>query len=121
MRNENYNECENVLEGLMNFFEELPQATVKILNAERYALMLKTAARLTVLLKENVPDREINIDVNEKFNLGAISVELDSLTVYSPNAFADIISCADNFDIYPLTDGNIRLDITFQGILKSIA
>lgn len=120
MRNENYNEFESTLDGLMNFIEELPQAKLKVLNLERYKMMMKTAAKLTSVLQKNNPDGEITIDVNEKFNLGYISVELDSLTITSPALFAELICRADNFEVYPLVNGNVRLDITFQRVLKSV-
>ena len=120
MRNENYNEFESTLDGLMNFIEELPQAKLKILNLERYKTMMEVAAKLTAILRENNLEGEITIDVNEKFNLGSISVELDSLAVTSAVIFAELISKSDNFEVYPLTNGNIRLDITFQRILKSV-
>ena len=120
MRNENYNEFESTLDGLMNFIEELPQAKVKVLNLERYKTMMAVAADLTAALQENNPEGELTIDVNEKFNLGSISVELDSLTITSPVLFAELICRSDNLEIYPLTNGNIRLDITFQRILKSV-
>jgi len=120
MRSENYNEFESTLDGLMNFIEELPQATVKVLNLERYKTMMEVAAKLTALLQENYSEGELSIDVNEKFNLGTISVELESLTITSPKLFAELIYNADNFEVYPLTNGNVRLDITFQRILKSV-
>ncbi len=120
MRNENYNDFEDIMEGLMGFLEELPQATVKILNFDRYKLMLQTAAKLTNLLRENLTDGEISIEINEKFNLGTISVEMETLTITSPAVFADLICKADNFEVYPLCNGNIRLDIAFQRVLNSI-
>ena len=120
MRNENYNEFESTLEGLMNFIEELPQATLKVLNLERYRMMMETAAKLTAVLQENNPEGELTIDVNEKFNLGYISAEIDCLTITSPVLFAELISKSDNFEVYPLTNGKVRLDITFQRILKSV-
>ncbi len=120
MRNEKYNDSEDVMEGLMEFLKELPQTTVKILNVDRYKLMLQTAAKLTNLLRENLAEGEINIEINEKFNLGAISVEMETLTITSPAVFADLVCKADNFEVYPLCNGNIHLDITFQGVLYSV-
>ena len=120
MRNKNYNEFESTLDGLMNFIEELPQATLKVLNLEKYKIMMEVATKLTAVLQENNPEGELTIDVNEKFNLGSISVELDSLTITSPVLFAELICMSDNFDVYPLTNGKVRLDITFQRILKSV-
>ncbi len=120
MKNENYNEYDSTLDGLIDFLEGLPQASVKMLDLERYTLMLRVAAKLIALLKESTPEGEVNIDIDKKFNLGFISVELENLTVTEPDFFANIISQADNFEIYPLTNGNLHIDITFQGVLKSI-
>lgn len=122
MRRQNYeeNNFDTVLEGLMGFMKSLPKSQVKMLNPSRYKLMLRTAAQLTDLLRKTVSDGELEIDVDPTFNLGLITVELDSLSVDEPLAFADVIYKADNFEIYPLTNGKIRLDVTFQSVLKTI-
>ena len=122
MSKQNYeeNNFETVLEGLMGFMKSLPKSQVKMLNPSRYKLMLRTAAQLTDLLRKTVSDGELEIDVDPTFNLGSITVELDSLSVDEPLAFADVIYKADNFEIYPLTNGKIRLDVTFQSVLKII-
>ena len=122
MRRQNYeeNNFDTVLEGLMGFMKSLPKSQVKMLNPSRYKLMLRTAAQLTDLLRKTVSDGELEIDVDPTLNLGSITVELDSLSVDEPLAFADVIYKADNFEIYPLTNGKIRLDVTFQSVLKTI-
>ena len=122
MSKQNYeeNNFETVLEGLMGFMKSLPKSQVKMLNPSRYKLMLRTAAQLTDLLRKTVSDGELEIDVDPTFNLGSITVELDSLSVDEPLAFADLIYKADNFEIYPLTNGKIRLDVTFHSVLKTI-
>lgn len=122
MSKQNYeeNNFETVLEGLMGFMKSMPKSQVKMLNPSRYKLMLRTAAQLTDLLRKTVSDGELEIDVDPTFNLGSITVELDLLSIDEPLAFADVIYKADNFEIYPLTNGKIRLDITFQSVLKTI-
>lgn len=122
MKRQNYeeNNFDTVLEGLMGFMKSLPKSQVKMLNPSRYKHMLRTAAQLTDLLRKTVSDGELEIDVDPTFNLGSITVELDSLSVDEPLAFADVIYKADNFEIYPLTNGKIRLDVTFQSVLKTI-
>ena len=80
----------------------------------------RPAAEVTDLLRKTVSAGELDIDVDPTFNLGSITVELDSLSVDEPLAFADVIYKADNFEIYPLTNGKIRLDVTFQSVLKTI-
>lgn len=122
MSRQNYeeNNFETILEGLMGFMKSMPKSQVKMLNPSRYKLMLRTAAQLTDLLRKTVSDGELEINVDPTFNLGSITVELDSLSVDEPLAFADVIYKADNFEIYPLTNGKIRLDVTFQSVLKTI-
>jgi len=112
---------DSTFDALINYFKNLPKATIKMINPKRYRLMLEVAAQLTDLLKKTLSEGEINIEINQLFNLGSISIELESLTINDPNAFSKLICKADNFEIYPLTNGNIKLDITFQSVLRSIA
>ena len=121
--NEHYyeeNDFEEELEGLMSLMRSLPKSQVKVLNPGKYRLMLETAAQLSQLLRKTDYDRALVIKMNPTFNSGSITVELDELSIDKPLAFADIIYKADNFEIYPLTNGNIRFDLTFQSVLKTI-
>jgi len=121
---ENYfeeNNYETTFDALVDFINCLPKATVKMINPARYVLMMHTSSQLTKMLRKHNPEGEITMELNEMLNLGSISVELDALTIDDPLAFADMIYKADNFEVYPLTNGKIRFDITFQGVLKSIA
>ncbi|MDO4562606.1 MAG: hypothetical protein Q4C12_02095 [Clostridia bacterium] len=115
----NYN-FENLFDVLVEFFNTLPKDRVKIINFKRYQQMLKTAAMLKECLSKTMCEGEITIDVTEQFNLGSVSTTLDSLTIDNPSEFINIVSQADNFEIYPLTNGKIRIDITFQSVLKTI-
>lgn len=112
---------DSTFDALINYFKHLPKATIKMINPKRYRLMLEVAAQLTDLLKKTLLEGEINIEINQLFNLGSISIELESLTINDPNAFSELICKADNFEIYPLTNGNVKLDITFQSVLRAIA
>ena len=117
----NENEFDTTMDALMSLIQKMPKATVKMFNLPRYMLLMKTASQLTDLLRENILEGELNIEIDDTFNFGAISVELDMLTVESPQRFTEIVCHADNFEIYPLTNGKIRLDITFHGVLKNLA
>ena len=121
--NKNYFEenYENTLDALLDFMKSLPQPTLKVLNTERYALMLKTAADLKELLCQTAESGCIDIDLVQEFNLGSISFEAPDLVVYDSETFAKIISVCDNVEIYPLTNGNLRLNLTFQSVLKSVS
>ena len=116
----NDRELDVALEGLFELIRQQPKSQAKIICPTRYRLMLRTAAQLTSLLKKTDPKGELYIDVNPTFNMGTITVELDDLSVDAPRAFADLIRSADNFEIYPIANGNIKLTVTFQSVLKSI-
>lgn len=111
---------DNALEALFEFVREANNGAVKIINPEKYRDLLKAAADLTDLLRETTPQGEVNIKINDTFNLGAVSVELDELTIFDPGKFAKVIQKASNFEIYPLTNGKILLDISFHSVLKTI-
>lgn len=115
-----FEENDELFEGLLEFLNSLPQAKVKAINMEKYYKMAKSTSQLKGLLEKNLSDGQIDISINNLFNLGSISVEIDCLLVEDMKLFSEIIVNADNFEIYPLTNGKIQLDITFQGVLKSI-
>lgn len=113
-------EFDSTFEALVGFMNSLPKSTIKILNVERYQQMLQTAAKLTDLLKESYLDGEINIEVDQIFNIGSINIELNSLEINNTDIFAELIRRADNFEVCPLTNGNVELNIVFQSVLKSV-
>lgn len=112
-----YDDC---LDGLLGLMATLPQETVKLLDLQKYSEMLTSAARLTGLLRESGEADELTIDVDQFFRYGTIRTELDDLAVTDTGAFMEVIALADNFEIYPLTNGKLRLSITFQSVLKAI-
>ena len=63
----------------------------------------------------------MDIVISNQFNLGAVTARLADLTIDNITQFIRMVSQADNFEIYPRTDGTIQLDLTFQSVLKSIA
>lgn len=118
--NENNNSFENALDALIAHLQELPKSTVKLINPKRYLIMMKAAAKLQQFLSQSVPEGEIEISLEEDFNLGAVSIELNDLSINDTEAFSSILRTADNLEIYPLTNERIKLELTFQGILKSV-
>ena len=111
-------EFDTTLDALIAFINNLPEETVKMINPVRYELLMKTAANLTELLRKTMTNGEVNVALDPTLLLGSVSTELSELSLDDPLAFADIVCQADNVEIYPLTNGNLRLDITFQGVLQ---
>ena len=104
-----------VIDALIELIKKQPVPPLKYPNIVKYRAMMRSAEKLQALLKDDCVD----VKIIPEFNIGSISVELPELSVDLTQAFADIIVGADNFEIYPLVNGNIRLDITFQSVLKS--
>ena len=117
---ENDYEYDTALDALLAFLDFLPKETVKLLDFARYKTMMQTAAELKDILCENHEEGQLDIDICDMFNMGSISAQLTDLTVCSIPKFTQMISKADNFEIYPRTDGTIQLNITFQSMLKTI-
>lgn len=119
LENENY-DIENELEGVMKFVNNLPASKIKVLNLVRYQYMLRSVFMLKDILAETEDIFDINVDIEEQFNAGVVSVELEELTILSPAKFALLLQQADNMEVYNLLNGRLKLTLVFQGVLKTI-
>lgn len=108
-------------DGLTEYLKTLPRATVKLLDGQRYQRMHDTARKLDDILRDGMNEGCVVAEVKESHNAGVITAELDDLTVFKPYAFAEVIAAADNFEIYPLTNGKLRLSILFRSMLTPLA
>lgn len=119
LENEN-NNLNDDLEGVLNLMNNLPDGTIKVLNPAKYQSMLRSVFLLKDILSETQTSIEIMVDIEERFNAGVVSVELDELTILSPKKFADLLHSINNMEVYPLVNGKIRLSFAFHNILKTI-
>lgn len=113
-------EFESAVDALISFFDFLPKEKVKIIDFERYKLMVQTAVELKNILADSGLKGELDIEIREMFNIGSVKIKLDELVVMNTKQFSEMISKADNFEIYPRTDGKIQLNISFQSVLKTL-
>lgn len=92
-----------------------------IVNKERMKVMDLAYKRLEKIIHEYTPDAKVEVNMNV-INDGSasISVETDELVVHNVQDFISIIKEANNFEIYPLNNGNIRIAIMFNGIMSII-
>ena len=118
LENENYNP-ENEPEGVMKFMDNLPASKVKVLNPVRYQSMLRSVFMLKDILAETEDLFNINVNIEERFNAGVVSVELEELTILSPEKFALLLQQVNNMEVYPLISGRIRLTFTYHDVLKT--
>ena len=115
-----YEEYDDCLNELLAFFESLPKESVKLLDVSKYKRMLVAASKLKTLLCISGESGEIEVNLHREFNMGTITAEIKSLTVHETTLFTEMIKDADNFEIYPLVNGNIKIGIAFQSVLKTI-
>jgi len=104
------------IDGLIEYLNALPKATVKVLNIKTVRRITAAALRLQQLLKETECEGTIRIKLSDDFNYGVVTVELEDLLVEKPLIFAEVIVGADNFEIYPLTRDKMRLSILFRPV-----
>ena len=120
--NNNFEEknYDTAFDALLDFINFLPKNTVKMIDFDRYKTVMQTAAELKDILVEAGAEGEFEIDICDTFNAGSIKAELEELTVLNTRQFAVMIGKADNFEIYPKTNGKLQLNISFQSVLKTI-
>ena len=59
--------------------------------------------------------------LNEPFkSMGSISVEGKNLTFANAEWFARAAEFASNTEVYPLTNGNVKMTLTFHGLVRPI-
>lgn len=52
--------------------------------------------------------------------MGVVTVEGSSISIAETEWFARALEFASNVEIYPLLDGNVRMEFTFHGLTKYI-
>ena len=66
-------------------------------------------------------DAKLSYALNEPFkSMGSITVEGKCLTFTNSEWFARAAEFASNTEIYPLTNGKVRLTLTFHGLVRPV-
>lgn len=92
-----------------------------IVNNERMKIMETAYDRLEEIIHEYTPDANVEINMSVVNDGSAsLSVETDELVVHNVQDFISIIQEANNFEIYPLNNGNIKIAIMFNGVMSVI-
>lgn len=64
---------------------------------------------------------KLSYALNEPFkSMGSISVEGKNLTFTNAEWFARAAEFASNTEVYPLTNGNVKMTLTFHGLVRPI-
>lgn len=66
-------------------------------------------------------DAKMSYALNEPFkSMGSISVEGKNLSFTNSEWFARACEFASNTEVYPLTNGKVRLTLTFHGLVRPV-
>lgn len=118
-RNAMQDDYDDGLDELIELIKAIPEQT-KLLDHTRYATMMTCAALLKSLLTEFGQAPNIQTKLDPFYGMGAITTELMDLSVDDTVTLSRIMASSSNVEITPLTNGNIRLSLTFNGMFHSI-
>ena len=92
-----------------------------VVNKKRMDAMEKAHDIMEKIIHKYTPEASVEINMNAVNDGSAvISVETDEIVVHNVQDFISIIKEADNFEIYPLNNGNIKIAIMFNGVMDLI-
>lgn len=122
----NFDTEDEALQSLDALMEVLDPAVrngeekASVLNPHCYDRMCRVEAALRYVLQGQVV--AISHKLNEPFqSMGSISVEGAAISFCSTRMFVKIAALASNAEVYPLTNGSVRLTFTFHGLTTPIA
>lgn len=115
--------CETEEEAFLDGFcewikEHVPQQ--QVIDPVRLREMLLAKKMLDGILRECGEKEEAKVSFEPMFSCASLRVEADSLEVRDPAAFMTAVLMADNFEVYALADGRVRLAFMFYNMMKEI-
>ena len=92
-----------------------------VINDDKMQEVLDAYAIIARIIFPADPDAIIEIGEGA-LQLGSVSIKVTTkdVTVYDTSEFAEATKNASNFQIYPTTDDQIRLDILFNDVIKYV-
>ncbi len=108
-----------VIDSLAEYLRtHAPQAS--ILNGKRYVeLYMAKEALDEVLRQSDAAPSQMKLD--PMFLSGSLVAEVDDFEVHDLTLLQVAMSKADNFEIYPLVNGKMRMAFTFQRLMCAVA
>lgn len=105
---------------LAKWIKEVPKPTITVIVIENYKRMQHAFYHIRKAFDEAGYMLQPQVSIDALFHTGSISVEAEDISEVNIPAFNTALADADVFDIYPLTNGKLRLELTFHGILQGI-
>jgi len=110
-------ELEETIRELAMMIEE-QESEPQVLNLPRMLQMVQAYKQLQSIACN---DWKITTVVHKPVtSMGVICIEAEDLIFDRMTEINKVLASADNMEIYPLTNGNIRMTIAFHGITKAV-
>jgi len=101
--------------------EKLSVPKTHILNPVRLKELQDAYLAISKIVLDISPDAKIDCELNKLTpTQAAIVVETDEIVVKDIKLFISGINGANNFEVYPLTNGKIKMAIMFHKIMQEI-
>lgn len=101
------------VDALAQDLATLRDGEITAIEPVRYATVLQAKAELEALLGGGAA----KILFHPLVHAAALSAEADELMIHDPQRFAALTVQANNFEIYPLTNGKLGIALMFYGVL----
>lgn len=115
-------EIEEMLDGIVNSVGEMiavDEAKTSVLVPEKLQKMQFVHGVIKYLTKGT--NAKVTYTLHSPFkSMGSIFVEAEEIKFSDVKWFARIMRFADNIDIYPLTNGKVKMAITFHGLVRPV-
>ena len=116
-----HNESYDLPEELLEAFRKAPRAAAHVLNLWRYLDMVRAFRALDALAGEE--GGWLHVRFAPDTGYGTLLLETEELIWHRENCSAEVCAAlflADNLELYPLTNGRIRLSLMFYRLLLPV-
>lgn len=115
-------EVEEMLDSLTELIGEQAENEnnrTAIINPDKIKGVLYTYKVLKYLTKGT--EAKVTYKLNEPYrSMGSVNVVGKNLIFSKPEWFMVAVKLASNFNVYPKTDGTVRMDFTFHGLTTTL-
>ena len=92
---------------------------IGVVNFARQADLFESYELIKGIILAEDPDATVEIKHGAlQFGDIAIQIATNDITIYDIQLFSKAVEKADNFQIYPTTDGKIKFDIMFENVIE---
>lgn len=108
------------LDAFLMYLQELKDKPhIQMINPVRFNEFRYACNAITRAVKDEVPDAKIEYEINDgEVGDGDITIIANEIIVRDIKRFISGLKMAHNFEVYPRTDGNIQMNILFNGIME---